>query len=454
MKKVDQNQSIAVQRFWDAFKACVEENRVRPDHSGFYVRWVKSFVDFLPGKRLRDRSRQDIEAFLADLAERSNVKDWHVKQAEQALKILYETFLPNFSPNDTARKETGPEMKAATAIKIHKSGAFRDRVIPGEVDRLFYPQLKKLQTEIRARHYSIRTERAYLDWVRRFIAFYDYADPGAIDATRGVKQYLDYLAVEREVAASTQTQALNALVFFFTSSLEQPIGEMEEFVRAKRPQRLPEVMTKDEVQAFFDRMEGITALMAGLMYGGGLRLMECLRLRIKDIDFARHQIMVRDGKGQKDRVTILPERYEAPLQEHLAGVKIVYEADRAKGAPGVYIWPALARKYPKAATQWIWYYVFPAKSLSVDPRSGMVRRHHIHESLVQKAVKNASLLAQINKKVSCHTLRHSFATHLLEAGYDIRTVQELLGHADVSTTMIYTHVLNRPGLAVKSPADI
>ena len=182
--------------------------------------------------------------------------------------------------------------------------------------------------------------------------------------------------------------------------------------------------------------------------------MECVRLRIKDIDFSRHQIMVRDGKGQKDRVTMLPERFAVPLQDHLARVKGLYEKDQAKGVPGVYIWPALARKYPKAASEWIWQYVFPAKSLSVDPRSGKVRRHHINENLVQKAVKEAAMRAEISKRVSCHTLRHSFATHLLEAHYDIRTVQELLGHANVATTMIYTHVLNRPGISVKSPADI
>jgi integron integrase len=201
-------------------------------------------------------------------------------------------------------------------------------------------------------------------------------------------------------------------------------------------------------------MSGIPGLMAGLMYGSGLRLMECVRLRVKDIDFARHQIMVRDGKGQKDRVTMLPERFAAPLQEHLAQVKAIYAQDLAQGTAEVYIWPALARKYPNAGKEWIWQYVFPAKGLSVDPRSGKVRRHHINETLVQKAVKEAASRAAIHKKVSCHTLRHSFATHLLEARYDIRTVQELLGHANVVTTIIYTHVLNRPGLLVKSPADI
>jgi len=319
-------------------------------------------------------------------------------------------------------------------------------VIPGEVERQFPELLEAVKTEVRTRHFSYRTETTYLDWVRRFIAFHDYADPRELDAPTAVKTYLDYLAVEREVAASTQNQALNALVFFYGQVLGKPVGEIEEFIRAKRPRRLPEVMTRDEVQELLSKMSGITGLMAGLMYGGGLRLMECVRLRVKDIDFAQHQVMVRDGKGQKDRVTMLPERFAAPLGEHLTRVKAVYEQDLAQGAAGVYIWPALGRKYPNAGKEWIWQYVFPAKSLSVDPRTGKVRRHHINENLVQKAVKEAAAQAAITKKVSCHTLRHSFATHLLEARYDIRTVQELLGHANVVTTMIYTHVLNRPGL--------
>ena len=450
MSEKVQNQATAAQRFWDAFKACLEENRIRPDRSSFYVKWAQAFVDVLPGKKLRDRSREDIESFLEDLRNRPGIEEWQVRQAEHSMKILYQEFLPGYVPAQTsAPPRSGP----ATGTRT-KNNPFRDRVVPGEVERLFSPLLHALRTEIRGRHYSIRTETAYLDWVRRFIAFYGYADPKSMDGTVEVKEYLDFLAMEREVAASTQNQALNALVFFFKNALHKPFGEMDAFVRAKRPQRLPEVMTKEEVQALFAQMEGITALMAGLMYGGGLRLMECLRLRVKDIDFARRQILVRDGKGQKDRITMLADRFSEPLKSQLERARAVYEADRAQGTSEVYIWPALARKYPNAGREWIWQYVFPAKSLSVDPRSGKVRRHHIHESLVQKAVKSAALRSGVTKKVSCHTLRHSFATHLLEAGYDIRTVQELLGHADVSTTMIYTHVLNRPGLSVRSPADI
>jgi len=451
MANEDLQHLTPARKFWSAFQACVEENRVQHDRSAYYVKWAQAFYRFLSGKRLRDRSREDIETFLTDLSKRPGTAAWQVSQAEHALKILYEVFLPGYAPK-TAAKLVQEEKSQAGDVLLTRAGTFRDRVIPGEVERLFSPLLDALKTEIRSRHYSIRTETAYVDWARRFTAFHNYADPGSLNAA-AVKEYLDYLATGREVAASTQNQALNALVFFFNYALRKPFEEMEPFVRAKRPQRLPEVMTRDEVQALFTHMEGVTALMAGLMYGGGLRLMECVRLRVMDIDFARCQIMVRDGKGQKDRVTMLPDRFNPPLLQHLDRVKAVYEEDRAKGVPGVYIWPAMARKYPRAASEWKWQYVFPSKSLSVDPRSSAVRRHHISESIVQKAVKEAAARAGLVRRVSCHTLRHSFATHLLEARYDIRTVQELLGHADVSTTMIYTHVLNRPGLTIKSPAD-
>jgi integron integrase len=452
VKIMDIPNSRGRESFWEAYRACAEENRVRPDRSPFYVNWARDFANFLPEKPLKERSGKDIEAFLADLRKRRGIGDWQVRQAEHALRILYEIFLPGYAPERHTR--VAPAEKHPIQEATAKTDGFRDRVIPGELERRFSDLVEAVKTEVRSRHYSYRTETSYLDWVRRFIAFHGYANPRGLDAPAAVKTYLDYLAVEREVTASTQNQALNALVFFYGNVLRKPIGEIEEFARAKRPRRLPEVMTRDEVQMLLSKMSGITGLMAGLMYGSGMRLMECVRLRVKDIDFAQHQVMVRDGKGQKDRVTMLPERFAAPLQEHLAQVKAIYTQDLAKGTAEVYIWSALARKYPNAGREWIWQYVFPAKGLSVDPRSGKVRRHHINETLVQKAVKEAAAQAAINKRVSCHALRHSFATHLLEARYDIRTVQELLGHANVVTTMIYTHVLNRPGLSVKSPADI
>ena len=236
--------------------------------------------------------------------------------------------------------------------------------------------------------------------------------------------------------------------------MNRPFGNVGLFKQARRTRRLPVVLTKNEVSRLFEHLHGSHWLMAGLLYGSGLRLMECIRLRVKDIDFERGEITVRDGKGAKDRITMLAEKYSQPLSQHLVRVKKLYEKDRVAGTAGVYIWPSLARKYPSAGKEWGWQYVFPSARLSIDPRSGAIRRHHVHESGLQRAVKKAALKASIAKQVNCHCLRHSFATHLLEAGYDIRTVQELLGHADVSTTMIYTHVLNRPGLAVRSPADL
>jgi integron integrase len=441
--------------FWKAYQACVEEHKVSPDHARFYVYWVKTFLNHLPGRPLKERSRVEIEAFLKDLAGREGVKDWQVNQARYALRLLYEQFLPNYKPElaSGANSADAPSAAVGQERLPESADSFRDEVVPGEVERRHGAMLQAVITVIRARHYSYRTEQTYLDWVRRFIAFHDYRDPRQLEAAAAVKAYLDYLAIEREVSASTQNQALNALVFLYRETLKQPFGELDEIVRAKRPQRMPVVLTREEVNAVLARMDGVLGLMAGLLYGSGLRLMECVRLRIKDVDFEQCQIMVRDGKGQKDRVTMLPERYLQPLREHLERVKVQHEQDLAQGNGSVYLWPGLERKYPSASREWRWQYVFPAKSLSVDPRSGKVRRHHINEQLLHRAVKQAVEQAGITKLVSCHTFRHSFATHLLQAGADIRTVQELLGHSDVATTMIYTHVLNRPGVAVKSPAD-
>jgi integron integrase len=268
-----------------------------------------------------------------------------------------------------------------------------------------------------------------------------------------VKGYLTYLAERREVASSTQNQALNALVFFHREVLARPLGDFSDFLRAKRPKHVPVVLTADEVGALLAKLHGPMALMAGLLYGGGLRLMECVRLRIKDIDFAQSQIIVKDGKGKKDRITVLPERYREQLAAQIDRVRQLHEKDLSLGFGEVWLPAALARKFSGAGRDWRWQFVFPSSQLAVDPESRVVRRHHVHESALQKAVKAAAQTAGLSKRVTPHTLRHSFATHLLEAGYDIRTVQELLGHSDVSTTMIYTHVLNKPGLAVKSPAD-
>jgi integron integrase len=311
--------------------------------------------------------------------------------------------------------------------------------------------LDQVRDAIRLKHYSIRTEQAYVTWIKRYIYFHNVRHPAEM-GTAEIQAFLTHLAVEGNVAASTQNQALSALLFLYKEVLHQDLGPIDA-LRAKKSKRLPSVLTKEELHRVLGHLSGTHLLMAKLLYGSGLRLMECLRLRVKDLDFAQRIILVRDGKGAKDRVTMLPESLVSPLQDHLRIVKRTHEEDLAKGYGAVYLPYALKRKYPNAEREWIWQYVFPANRLSVDPRSGVVRRHHIHESSLQKAVRAAAQATGIPKRISPHTFRHSFATHLLEAHYDIRTVQELLGHKDVKTTMIYTHVLNRGGLAVRSPLD-
>jgi len=277
----------------------------------------------------------------------------------------------------------------------------------------FNQLFERLRAELRVRHYSYHTEQAYEQWIQRFLAFHGLKAPEEL-GPQHVREYLDYLAEVRLVSASTQNQALNAIVFLFSQVLKVDPGEFGDFARAKRPKRIPEVLTATEVRKLLAQLVGMHLIMAGLMYGAGLRLMECLRLRVKDIDFEARQIIVRDGKGQKDRVTVLPEKYIPLLREQLGYTRRLYEKDREGGIPGVYIWPALERKYPNASKEWIWQYVFPSPRLSVDPVTKTVRRHHMHASGIQRAVKEAAKRAGIAKRVTCHTLRHSFATHLLE----------------------------------------
>ena len=312
--------------------------------------------------------------------------------------------------------------------------------------------LEQMRDRVRARHYSIRTEETYLRRVRDFILFHRKRHPREMGAAE-VRDYLTHLAVSRNVAASTQSEALSALLFLYREVLEIKLEWVEGVVRAKRPARLPVVFTREEARAVLDRLDGTKWLMAGLLYGSGLRLMECVRLRVKDVDFARNQITVRGGKGGKDRVTVLPHSLSGPLARHLERVRSLHGRELADGFGAASLPFALARKYPNAEREWGWQYVFPSARRAIDPRSGRELRHHVTETALQKAVKQAVRAAGINRPASCHTFRHSFATHLLEDGYDIRTVQELLGHAGVKTTMIYTHVLNRGGRGVRSPID-
>jgi len=311
--------------------------------------------------------------------------------------------------------------------------------------------LEKARMVARTQHKSYRTEQTYLGWINRF---WDFAETQRreLRTEEKIRRWLESMA--QHVAVATQEQALNAMAFLFNQVLERPLGDFGDWAKARRPRRLPVVLTRDEMAALFAKLHGKALLMAEFTYGTGCRLFEFYEARIKDVDLQRRVFTIRDGKGGKDRVTCLPESLVPALTEHLCWAQEVWREDRENDLPGVFMPGGLDRKFPNAGKEWPWQWVFPSKSLSRDPVSGMVRRHHVHRSLLQKIIHAASARAKLGKHVKVHTLRHSFATHLLEAGYDIRTVQELLGHKDVTTTMIYTHVMNRPGIAVRSPLDL
>jgi len=312
--------------------------------------------------------------------------------------------------------------------------------------------LDRVRDRIRTKHLSIRTEEVYLNWIKRYILFHKKIHPRELREPH-IEQFLTFLAVDNQVSASTQNQALNAVLFLYREVLHIKIGDLQEIVRAKRTQRIPVVFTKKEIDSILQYLHGSQRLICALLYGSGMRLLECHRLRIKDIDFLRKQIIVREGKGEKDRMTILPASLLRHLEHQIAKVKLLHQEDKDDGYGDVYLPDAIRKKFPRAAKELLWQYVFPASKRSMDPLSGAVQRHHIDESVVQRAFKTALQKSEVRKAGTIHSLRHSFATHLLEDGHDIRTVQELLGHKDVRTTMIYTHVLNKKGLTIRSPLD-
>lgn len=312
--------------------------------------------------------------------------------------------------------------------------------------------LDQIRDHMRSKHYSYRTEKTYIFWIKRYILFHNKQHPAQL-GTAGIKRFLSYLAVEKHVSASTQNQAFNALIFLYKDILHIDPGMLKDIPRAKGPKRVPAVLSQSETHRLLNTMQGTHRLICSLLYGTGMRVTESLCLRVKDIDFERNVITIKEGKGGKDRFTMLPQTIKSHLYEHLKRVKILHDTDLARGNGRVHLPDALRFKYPNLDRSWGWQYVFPSKGLAEDPRSGLICRHHLHESAIQRALREAAKMAGITKHVGPHTLRHSFATHLLESGHDIRTVQELLGHKHVSTTMIYTHVLNRPGVSVKSPLD-
>ena len=442
--------------FWQAYKTIVAKRVNTPKAVEWYVRWVMNYKNAIPRKPLDKRTQADVQSYMDLLARQGRYEEWQLEQANDAFRLLFDESLGLSWANPWPVGVRNISDKAPgdkTLLDVDRtSNGFKDSINRSGVELSCPGLIERIRTVLRTMHYSYRTEKTYLDWICRYLNFSGLQDPKVLREAN-VKRYLEYLATKREVSGSTQRLALNAIVFLYAKVLEEPLGEIGAYEKSKRPRRLPVVFTTDEVNRVLGTIGGALHLMASLLYGSGLRLTECVRLRVKDVDFARQQLLVR-GKGEKDRVTVLPHRLQAPLQKHLTRVKELHEKDLQDGFGEVYMETALARKYPQAAREWGWQYVFPSTTLAVDPRSGKVRRHHAHRSSLQKAVKKAVRETSLTRQASCHTLRHSFATHLLEAGYDIRTVQELLGHKDVSTTMIYTHVLNRPGIAVRSPADM
>jgi len=399
----------------------------------YFAYWVKRYLAFsIPLAKL-DKT-EILQRFLDDLQARQPLADWQVQQAREAVQLYTNHFL------------AGKASDVRTVSAEASSNVFDPDIV-----------MANMREAIRIKHYSYSTERTYLDWVKRFFEYTAKVKEGAIRETPGVDEIRDFLsnlAVNRNVSSSTQNQAFNALLFLFKSVLKIEIGDLSSTVRAKRGPKLPVVLTVEEVSRIFSFMEGTSLLMGQLLYGAGLRLMELFRLRIKDIDFGAGLILVREAKGDKDRATILPTSIREALRRHLDEVMALHERDIAAGFGEVYLPDALARKYPNAAKEWKWQYAFPSAKFSVDPRSGKVRRHHLSEKSIQNAIAAAVRKSGIAKHVSVHTLRHSFATHLLMNGVNIREIQELLGHKNVETTMIYTHVMRDMANAPTSPLDL
>jgi len=409
---------------FEAFKQfLLHKGSIKPQYVPFYLKWVSecyNFLNIIPATRINGDQKKE---FLTHLSKRH--EDWQVNQADTALR-LYDYFLSQ-------------EIKASAKNESIAEGDWR--VLED-----------KMREKLRLRHMSLSTEKTYLLWVRSFKDFVKEKEPSQVEG-RDLQDFLSRLAVERKVSPSTQNQALNAVVFFYRNVLEKDIENELSAVRAQQRRHLPVVLTVREVQTIFDHLSGTPRIMAMLTYGCGLRLHECLRLRIKDVDLEQNIVIVRSGKGDKDRRTVLPESLKDDLIRHMAEVRSFYDQDRKENLSGVWLPGALEKKYPNAGKEWGWFWLFPSKSLSVDPRSPVVRRHHMHPASLQKAFKVALGKAGIAKHASVHTLRHSFATHLLETGYDIRTIQELLGHRNLQTTMIYTHVAKKNILGVRSPLD-
>lgn len=449
-------------RFWDDYRAALRVEKIKERNIEHHVRSIQYFLRAAKGLKLKEHVGEDIALYLCKVVLRGTLEEWQYTQLVESLRILFQRVVqvkwvadfpwslwkePHLNFPEKLVEYSGEDDERPIGKR-----EFRDSPRGSGIKLRHRASLLKLRDEMKKMHYSRRTAQTYEDWTVRFLTFTGVPSPDKLCA-KDVSDYLSYLANERRIAGSTQNQALCAITFFWKSVLGTKLGEISDFDYAKTPKHVPIVLNKAEVGRLLEHLDGVQWLMASLLYGSGLRLMECVRLRVKDIDFDAMQINICNGKGQKDRRTVLPEKCKSALEKHLVKVKALFEVDKKAGVGDVAVWPSLRQKFPGIGREWRWQFVFPASNLSTTPGTGQMRRHHLNANTLQKRIKVAADAAEITKEVSCHTLRHSFASHLLEGGSDIRTVQELLGHSSVATTMIYTHVLNRPGIAVKSPVD-
>lgn len=450
-------------RLWHDYSLLLRRKHIGIKAIAYYTKRAKNFLRKAKNTSLSELSAERVSRYLTALSTHPRLEPWQINQAIDAIHFLLDELLQcncinavnweSFTQDD---ENSGFGTNHAAVIDTLDIPELIEESLARHGENLldtYRPMLTNMLRTLRVRNYAKRTEQTYLMWTVRFLRFLDCSDNQA-PSEQSVRNFLEYLALKREVSPNTQKLALNALSFFFHHGMERQLGNIGDFVKSKPQQKLPIVLSKQEIQRLFDQLDGLHSLMAGLLYGSGMRLMECVSLRVQDIDFDYGQITIRNGKGFKDRIVPLPSRFEEDLKNQITKVAALLKKDQALHIDGVYMPYALERKYPSEGKKLRWQYLFPASRIATDPRTRKVRRHHIHQTALQKAIRSAANKANITKRVHSHVLRHSFATHLLESGYDIRTVQELLGHSDVSTTMIYTHVLNKPGLSVKSPIDL
>jgi integron integrase len=446
-----------VRKFWQQYIEVLKTFRVPARAIPWYRRNIECFIADHPNTRLRSHTPETVINWLQIAGRNPHITDWQFRQKVQALRLLtcHLLKLPWGNEFDWDRWSAGAQALEANHPTIARTYEMIDKAVEEPKNHLGkqHPKIyRKFLVAIRLPDYSTNTERSYLGWINRFLYFHHAKHPSDC-AEAEVASFLEHLALKRKVSSSTQAQALNALVFFFSHVLERQLGDIGPFKRPKRPRRLPTVLSPTEIRSLFSHLSGMNRLMIHLMYGTGMRVMECVRLRILDLDFEYRNVLVRCSKGKKDRSVPMPELLIEPLKAQIESVNQQHSQDLAAGFGSVYLPTALARKYPSADKELRWQYLFPASKIAQDPRSGVYRRHHIHQTVIQKQIKIAAHTAGIIKRVTSHTLRHSFATHLLDAGSDIRTIQDLLGHADVSTTMIYTHIAGRGGQGTRSPLD-